>query len=172
MTDSPQVAIALRPVQISDLNLLKYWDEKPHVIASNPNDKWDWKTELQNPSPGREQFIAQINGRPIGFMEITNPALDNSNYWDNVGNNNIRAIDIWLGEETDLGKGYGTKMMQLALAKCFAISNVTAVLVDPLANNLRAHRFYQRLGFQLVEKRKFGQDDCFVFRLDRLNWNN
>jgi aminoglycoside 6'-N-acetyltransferase len=40
-----------------------------------------------------------------------------------------------------------------------------AVLIDPLASNTRAHRFYGRLGFRFVERRRFGQDDCFVYRL-------
>jgi aminoglycoside 6'-N-acetyltransferase len=30
------------------------------------------------------------------------------------------------------------------------------MLTDPLANNLRAHRLYERLGFYFVERRRFG----------------
>ena len=161
----------LRPATIADLNLLQHWDSQPHIIASNPNDQWDWFVELKHKSEGREQFIAEINGRPIGFIEITAPALGDSNYWGNV-TANLRAIDIWIGEETDLGKGYGTKMMQLALSRCFADPLVTVVLVDPLASNTRAHRFYERLGFQFVEQRWFGNDDCFVYRLNRADWHD
>jgi hypothetical protein len=29
----------------------------------------------------------------------------------------------------------------------------------------RAHRFYERLGLRFVERRRFGNDDCFVYRL-------
>lgn len=63
-------------------------------------------------------------------------------------------------------------MMQLALARCFADPSVTAVLVDPLVSNTRVHRFYERLGFQWVEHRQFGDDDCFVYRLNRENWHS
>jgi aminoglycoside 6'-N-acetyltransferase len=79
----------------------------------------------------------------------------------------LRAVDLWIGDEADLGKGYGTRMMELALARCFAGPSVSAVLIDPLASNHRAHRFYERLGFRFVERRRFGKDDCFVYRLDR-----
>ena len=161
----------LRPATIADLNLLQHWDNKPHVITSNPNDKWDWELELQNDSQGREQLIAEIIGRPIGFIEITAPARDDSNYWGDIAVN-LRAIDIWIGEETDLGKGYGTQMMQLALKRCFADPLVTAVLVDPLASNTRAHRFYKRLGFQFLEQRQFGDDDCFIYQLNREDWHH
>jgi aminoglycoside 6'-N-acetyltransferase len=41
------------------------------------------------------------------------------------------------------------------------------VLIDPLAGNVGAHRFYERLGFRFVERRRFGTDDGFVYRLDR-----
>ena len=79
----------------------------------------------------------------------------------------LRAVDLWIGEAADLGKGYGTAMMRLALERCFAHPDVTAVLVDPLAGNTRAHRFYERLGFRVVERRWFRSDDCFVYRLNR-----
>ncbi len=68
--------------------------------------------------------------------------------------------------------GYGTKMMQLALERCFTDPLVTAVLVEPLASNTRAHRFYERLGFHFVEQRWFGNDDCFVYRLNREDWHH
>ena len=162
--------INLRPATSADLNLLRHWDEQPHVIASDPNDDWNWEIELDRNPEWREQLIAEIDSRPIGFIQIIDPALEESNYWGDV-ETNLRAIDIWIGEENDLGKGYGTQMMQLALFRCFTDPLVTAVLVEPLASNTRAHRFYERLGFQFLEQRKFGLDDCFVYRLNRADWH-
>lgn len=163
------MTIDLRFATPADVELLRHWDEQPHVIASDPNDDWNWEIELERRPEWREQLIAQIDSRPIGFIEIIDPARDDSHYWGNV-TENLRAIDIWIGEESDLGKGYGTKMMQLALARCFADPLVTAVLIDPLASNTRAHRFYERLGFLFVELRQFGEDECFVYRLNRVDW--
>lgn len=149
--------------------MLRHWDERPHVIAANPNDAWAWEEELGDPVDWREQLIAEIDGRPVSFLQILDPARDESHYWGHVPQG-LRAIDIWIGEEADLGKGYGTRMMWLALERCFAEPSVSAVLIDPLADNTRAHRFYQRLGFRFVERRRFGADDCFVYRLDRGAW--
>jgi hypothetical protein len=53
---------------------------------------------------------------------------------------------------------------------CFASLDVKAILIDPLESNERAHRFYERLGFQFLEKRQFGEDRCFVYQLNRDNW--
>ena len=166
-----KIVMNLRFATYADLALLRHWDEQPHVVASDPNDDWGWEVELERTPEWREQLIAEIDGRPIGFIQIIDPAREDSNYWGKV-TANLRAIDIWIGEETDLGKGYGTKMMQLALARCFADPLVTAVLVDPLASNTRAHRFYERLGFQFLEQRWFGDDDCFVYRLNRTDWHS
>jgi aminoglycoside 6'-N-acetyltransferase len=82
----------------------------------------------------------------------------------------LRAIDIWIGEAADLGKGYGTQMMRLALQRCFADQQVHAILIDPLASNLRARQFYERLGFRFSEQRRFGSDDCAVYTLTRAQW--
>jgi aminoglycoside 6'-N-acetyltransferase len=161
--------VNLRPATSGDLELLRHWDEQPHNIAADPNDDWDWEVELDRTPDWREQLIAELDDRAIGFIQIIDPAREDSHYWGDVPAN-LRALDIWIGEEQDLGQGYGTQMMQLALDRCFADRAVTAVLVDPLASNTRSHRFYQRLGFKFVERRQFGKDDCFVYRLDRSHW--
>lgn len=164
-----QAAIELRPATPHDVELLRRWDEQPHVVASDPNDDWAWEIELRRNPDWRDQLIAEVNGHPIGFIQIIDPAREESHYWGEVPAD-LRAIDIWIGEEVNLGKGYGTIMMKLALARCFANPDVSAVLIDPLANNTRAHRFYERLGFQFVENRRFGEDECIVYRLDRANY--
>jgi len=156
----------LRPATLDDLELLRRWDEQPHVIESDPNDDWGWEVELGRSPPWREQLIAEVNGRPVGFIQILDPALEESHYWGDVMPD-LRAVDIWIGERGDLGRGDGTRMMRLALERCFADPMVTAVLIDPLASNTRSHRFYERLGFCFVERRFFGQDDCLVYKLDR-----
>ena len=108
-------------------------------------------------------MIAEIDSRPIEVIQIINPAQEDSHYWGNDISSNLRAIDIWIGDKNDLGKGYGTTMMQLALIRCFA---------DPLASNTRAHRLYERLGFQFVEQRQFGDEECFVYQLNHVYFEN
>jgi aminoglycoside 6'-N-acetyltransferase len=160
------MSMKLRTATLADLQLLRHWDEQPHTVASDPNDDWGWELELGRCPAWREQLIAEIDGRPIGFLQIIDPLLEDSHYWGGVPAN-LRAVDIWIGEASDLNKGHGTQMMKLALARCFAPPSVTAVIIDPLASNTRAHRFYERFGFRFFERRRFGDDDCFVYRLER-----
>jgi len=61
--------------------------------------------------------------------------------------------------------------MHFAIGRCFAEPAVRAILIDPLSNNVRAHRFYRRLGFEFIERRRFDEcSDCHVFRLERAVW--
>ncbi len=161
----------LRPATRADIPLLKTWDEKPHVASAGGDGDWyDWDKEVPRDADWGELLVAEQDGRPIGVMEICDPAREPSHYWGEV-EDNLRALDIWIGEESDLGRGFGTQMMQLAFNKCFADADVKAVIIDPLESNLRARKFYERLGFVFVEKRRFGDDDCAVYRLDRALWD-
>jgi aminoglycoside 6'-N-acetyltransferase len=165
------IPITLRPATIDDLTILKYWDEQPHVVDSDPKDDWNWEKELLNEPEWRRQLMAELNGRPVGFIQIIDPAKEETHYWGDVADN-LRAIDIWIGEEEDLGKGYGTIMMTLALNSCFAEENVASVIIDPLASNTKAIRFYERIGFQYVAHRYFGEDLCCVYKMDKNEWLN
>lgn len=159
--------IALRIATLDDLDILKYWDRQPHVIAAGgDDDEIDWEIELTSDSPFSKYLIAECNNRPIGVIQIIDPALEETHYWGDV-EENLRAIDIWIGEAFDLGKGYGTEMMNLAIEHCFSKPNITAILIDPLVSNKNAIRFYKRIGFEFVEYRTFGNDECMVLRLGR-----
>ena len=162
----PGSSLKLRPATPDDLGLLRHWDQQPHVVASDPNGDRNWEIELARAPDWREQLIAEVDGRPIGFIQIIDPAREETHCWS-CTQPGRRAIDIWIGEESDLGRGYGTQMMKLAIERCFANPTVTAVLVDPLDSNSGAHRFYERLGFEYVVQRRLGEDSCFVYRLTR-----
>lgn len=163
--------IHLRKANINDLPILEYWDSLEHVIESDPNDDWNWKIELHREPEWREQLIAEINGKPIGFIQIIDPAEEETHYWGDIGTNK-RAIDIWIGNAEYLGKGYGTEMMRQALDRCFSSQSVHEVLIDPLETNKKAIRFYKKTGFRYVEKRQFGNDECEVYSITRKEWLN
>ena len=162
--------LTLRRATVEDAPLLRRWDEEPHVVASDPTSDWQWETELAEEWPWRDQLVAEVDGVPIGFLQIIDPAEEVSRYWGDMPAN-LRAIDIWIGEAAYLGRGYGTRMMRWAIDFCFADPAVEAILIDPLASNTRAIRFYQRLGFKPLEERWFGEDLCLVHRLDRADWS-
>jgi len=166
--------LQLREATIDDLALLQRWDEMPQVLAADPHDDWGWETELLRRPDWRRQLIAELDGRPIGFMEIADPARADDGYWaawlaahPAHAATPSRAVDIWIGEADALGQGHGTRMLQQALALSFAEADVGAILLDPLRSNARARALYARLGFVDVGPWRFGEDDCQVMRLPR-----
>ena len=162
----------LRTAAPNDLALLCHWDEQPHIRGTGGDEDyndWDWENQLGRKVRWCEMLIAEESGRSVGFIQIMNPAEDESRYWGDCAPN-LRAIDIWIGEARDLRRGYGRQMMELALERCFSAPDVEAVLVDPMADNTGAHRFYEAMGFRFVERRAFGPDDCFVYQIKRADW--
>lgn len=73
--------ITLRPATLADLELLEKWEKEPHVMASGVEDDWDWDVELSRNPDWREQLIAEMNGKPIGVVQIIDPLLEETHYW-------------------------------------------------------------------------------------------
>ena len=190
---APPIAVTLRNATIDDIPLLLKWDDQPHL--SDPNvmgdedyNEWNWEYELPRDEqlPWRQQLVASaviptINNTeafndivPIGFIQIIDPLEEEDHYWGLDCEPNLRALDIWIGEVDYLGKGYGTQMMKQALDSDFIFGDpeVKAAIVDPMANNPKAHTFYQKIGFRPEENfRYFGPDKCLVHRLTREDYN-
>lgn len=176
---TPPVAgqVRLRPATLADVPVLEAWDREPHVIACSSDrtdleiafDGIDWPEELAESSEVSFYRIAEVDGRPIGVMQVCDPHLEPTHYWGEI-EPNLRAMDIWIGEPDALNSGYGSQMMTLAIDDAFADPKVKAIVIDPLNSNTAAHRFYHRLGFEDVGRRMFDEDDCLVMRLERAAW--
>ena len=165
--------LSLRPATRADIPTLKAWDKEPHVQFSDPNGDggsgWEWEEQIEAGWDGYWDFIAELEGEPIGFVQVIDPHIEHSQYWGPMAPG-YRALDIWIGPAQKLGKGYGTQMMGLALAFCFETPTVHTILIDPITENTDAHRFYQRCGFKPVGPRQFGSDLCLVHELKRADW--
>jgi aminoglycoside 6'-N-acetyltransferase len=170
--------ISFRPATIEDASTLERWDRDPAVISATTDDDdaekafgdHDWRKELPKQSAVDFYLIAELDGRPFGAMQIIDPHLEPTRYWGEI-EPNLRAIDIWIGEPECRGKGFGRIMMRAAIEGCFGDPAVTAIIIDPLNSNTRAHKFYQRLGFKPTHRQTFnGEDDCLVHRLTREEW--
>lgn len=156
---------------MDDRPTLEEWDTFQHVIDSGGlDDGLDWSIELARDAVWQEILIAEVDGESIGVIQIIDPHREESHYWGEI-EPNLRAIDIWIGPNERLGRGYGTEMMRQALDRCFAAPEVTAVLIDPLHTNVGAIRFYRRLGF--VDDDQLCDDpDSLIMRLPRTRWTS
>ena len=107
--------LRLRPATLDDVDLLASWDREPHVIACSTDDPAadvafggiEWREELADQSEVSFYRIAEVDGRPIGVMQIIDPHREPTHYWGAV-EPGLRAIDIWIGPKDALGRGHGT----------------------------------------------------------------
>ncbi len=154
---------------IHDVALLVQWDDDPDVAAAiggRGADWYDWPAELIRDVPWRELLIAEEDGRPIGFLQLTDASEEESHYWGDI-EPATWALDIWIGSPDDRGRGLGAKAMKLALGRAFDQHGAGMVVIDPAVGNRRAITFYEKLGFVRVGVREFGDDECLVMRLLR-----
>ena len=161
--------MTLRTAVLADLPLLEEWDRDPDVIASGGDDDWGWEHELPRTVPWREMWIAEADGESVGFIQAIDAANEETHYWGDV-DADVWALDIWIGSPRHRNRGIGTAMLSIAIERCFSVHGAKSVLIDPLASNHRAIRFYQRLGFGPVAERRFGDDDCLVMELAAAEW--
>ncbi len=169
--------LIIRQAEATDVPHLDRWDRDPAVIACASDDPEAdkafedavWAEEVAANGDVSCYYIAELDGRPIGAMQVIDPHLEPTRYWGEI-EPNLRAVDIWIGDAADRNHGHGRAMMTAVINRCFADPCVTGIVIDPLNSNTEAHRFYQRLGFKIVGRRMFGDDDCLVHRLDRADW--
>lgn len=169
--------VTLRPAVAADITWLDLWDDDPAVVSAASDDPdatvafdCDWADELAQQDEFSRYYIGELDGRPIGAMQVIDPHREATHYWGDI-EPNLRALDIWIGAAADRGQGYGETMMRRAFLLCFADPRVTAIVIDPLNSNTRAHAFYQRLGFVPTHRQLLSEeDDCLVHRLARATW--
>ncbi|TRD12679.1 acetyltransferase [Erythrobacter insulae] len=169
--------VTLRPATIADALMLASWDREPHVIACSSDDPEaevafggiEWTTEIAGSTDDSHYVIAEVAGVPVGVTHVCDPHTEQTHYWGEI-EPGLRAIDIWIGPPEWLGRGVGTQMMTQMIERCFAAPDVTGIVIDPLNSNTGAHRFYRRLGFTIVGRRRFDEDDCLVMRLEKADW--
>lgn len=154
-------------MRVDDVGLLAQWDDDPDVAAAlggRGADWYDWPVELARDVPWRELLIAEEDGRPVGFVQLTDAAEEESHYWGDV-EPGTWALDIWIGSPADRGRGLGTQAMRAAVDRVFEQHGADTVVIDPKVSNRRAIAFYARLGFEPVGERYFGSDSCLVMRM-------
>jgi aminoglycoside 6'-N-acetyltransferase len=160
--------VLLRAATVADIPLLQLWDDDPAVSAATGGaGSHEWDVEIPRDVAWREFLIAEADGVPVGFVCLIDAVGEETHYWGFDEQAGAWALDIWIGSAEHRGRGYGQSMMRQALDHCFDLHGATTVLIDPIASNREAIRFYERLGFTLVGERWFDTDLCAVHRFDR-----
>jgi RimJ/RimL family protein N-acetyltransferase len=148
-------SFSFKPVQETDLPLLRSWLLLPHVaewwgVAESIDDlRADYVTHADEPNATRA-FIAYLGSRAIGFIQAYVVLGSGGGWWEQETDPGARGTDQFLADQALLGKGIGQAMIRTFVAQLFTDPAVTFIQTDPDPSNQRAVRCYARSGFQEV----------------------
>ena len=150
--------ISLRLLNEQDKNLLLKWLADERVL-----NFWEGKSAVFDLDRITEDFYGEENvevirtiieyqGQAIGYLQmykLDNEALEEYSYQSI--NKVIYGIDQFIGEPEYWNKGIGTKFMRLVLQYLTNSKGAEIVILDPHADNPRAIRCYEKVGFKKIK---------------------
>jgi aminoglycoside 6'-N-acetyltransferase len=121
------------------------WLSRPHV------QQW-WgdaaeEIELIYDDKGEhEPFIACFDDEPVAYIQAWWPSKHPDLPWQHKMTGDTRGIDLTIGDEENLGKGYGSMIVKAFAAKLFA-EGAKRLVIDPDSTNERAKKAYMKARF-------------------------
>lgn len=123
---------------MNDLNVVKYIRQNTNIISLIGEKEY-----LENASKEKYNFamVLKENDELIGNISLA--------HINEV--NRTAELGIFIGEEKNMSKGYGTEAIKLLLDYGFNQLNLNNIMLKLLSFNSRAYKCYEKAGF-----RKFG----------------
>lgn len=163
--------ITFSRLEANHLPLFYEWLQKPHVKTWwDPDMNWTPELLQEKYSSYAEgyyfengikkplqAFMVDIDNKPAAYIQL----YDIRNYPGAEGileddtRDACTGLDIFIGDETFLGKGYGTIILKTILSQHVS-PQFDACYVDPDKQNLQAIRAYEKAGFRVL--REAGQN--------------
>jgi RimJ/RimL family protein N-acetyltransferase len=158
--------ITFAPLAESHFPLLLKWLEAPHIkawwdqdvtyIMELMKEKYSSYIKGYKLADGQQKpiqgFIIHNNQNPVGYIQIYN-AYDFPRSKTLSGlPANLGAFDIFIGEESALQQGLGSKAI-LEFLKLHG-NQYTHIFADPDSNNVAAVKYYEKAGFKKVSEQE------------------
>jgi aminoglycoside 6'-N-acetyltransferase len=157
-------AVAIRRMRDhpDDYALIVGWRNRPHVREwwdpDDPPLTLEGAIEELRPltrgSDANTAAIIEFEGAAIGYLQFY-PWDEETAYLAEVGitlPDGAWGLDIFIGEQTLVDHGIGSRTVRLISDHLFAEHGATAVALATEAGNLRAQAAYVRAGMRVVER--------------------
>jgi len=150
--------VRLRPIERADLPQFVAWLGDPAVHASLALVAGLGLAQ-------EERWFEATLGLPAAEQPMAIEARDGESAWRLVGSIGTHGIDwrnrssevgLVVGDQAAWGRGLGTEAMRLLLGHLFSTLNLHRVWLRVFADNARAIRMYERLGFRLEGRQRDG----------------
>lgn len=165
--------IAFKPMTLEDIPLWNSWSNKPHVQNVWFIEGYEPKDYITQKIMGNGYdypFIIVIDDQAIGYIVCCDlfayrtrcPHPKGLFTQEQAG---TFCMDLFIGEEDYLDKGYGTQIVKLFAQKIFNEFKAKIIYIDPSVTNKRAIRCYEKAGFQFARTAHDGVTECYVMEL-------
>lgn len=170
--------ITFTPFQEQHLPLWQQWVEKPHVKNVWFIEGYETVDYIYEKITGNGYdfpFIFSIDGQPIGYIVACDlyayrticPQPKGLFTKEPPG---TFCMDLFIGDEANLDKGYGTKIVRAFIDYIFQHFKAQRILIDPAVSNTRAIHCYEKAGFKIIDKAFDGITDCFRMEIKKANF--
>ena len=155
--------ISFISLNTNHFSLLEKWLNTPHVkmwfgVPNGPPITLAGIKRKLMPRVRQEQAIdcriIILNDKPIGYIQWYNARNFPREGYDLVelapylqAYKKLAALDIYLGEETELNQGVGSRVLKQCLSEYIQKEGFQACFVDPDQRNKRAIRAFEKAGF-------------------------
>jgi aminoglycoside 6'-N-acetyltransferase len=101
-------------------------------------DEWVWP------------FVIVADARPVGYLQVVQVLPYATEYAVDGDAANTWAIDLFVGEPDEWGRGVGTAAVREGIAETVR-RGADRVVIDPRVTNHRAVHVYEKVGFRRVK---------------------
>lgn len=167
-TDRPHAAaFTFRPIARTDLPLLLRWLHNP-VVSEWWTDPPTAIDDLEGSYIPRVDgsdlvygFIAVYDGRAIGYLQWYRLRTEPEHPAVGLVPADSAAIDLFIGEDDYLHRGYGSVMIRAFLRDVvFAQPDIAHCAIDPCRGNTGAIAAYRKAGFREVGSAPNPHENC------------
>lgn len=139
------IKVSLRPITLSDTDLIVNWRNKPEVrtqfvyqkpFTAEGHRHW-METKVKTGEVVQFIIVSRETNMPIGSVYFRD--IDREN--------NSAEYGIFIGETECFGKGYGSETAQLFLKFGFEELNLHRIFLRVFSDNIRAIKSYKNAGF-------------------------
>lgn len=154
--------VELRELSLNDTNKIVNWRNQDFVLENFIDKRLINKESHINYYHSRietglvKQFIIVCDGIDVGTTFLRDIDYDNK----------VAEFGIFIGEKDYLSKGVGSKAAKLIVEFGFDQLKLDRIFLRVLANNVRAQKSYEKVGFHLDDSNKYikneGVDEIFM----------
>ena len=159
--------------------------EEFHQLATQSYGSQFWYDQERKAHRNQAEFFKDWhegyfdqNNQEIGqcfWIMVSGQKIGQVNYNKIDQHNKKVELDVIIGPKEYLGKGYGTDALKTLITYLFDNFNINKIWIEARANNPRAIRAYQKIGFQqegLLREENFFEGkfvNCIRFGLLKQN---